>query len=87
VFERVWPRRAPADGGSCCRAALDGRLHGRVGARVPRRRYPEQGLSDRAVIVPDIDKKPFEAAMTGIYARPQHDPASAQLIERIRKVE
>jgi tripartite ATP-independent transporter DctP family solute receptor len=39
------------------------------------------------VIVTDIDRKPFEAAMTGIYARAQRDPASAKLIERIRKVE
>ncbi len=39
------------------------------------------------VIVTEIDKKPFEAAMTGIYAKAQRDPASARLIERIRKVE
>ncbi len=38
-------------------------------------------------IVTDFDRKPFEAAMTGIYAKAQHDPASAELIERIRKVE
>ena len=30
---------------------------------------------------------PFEAAMTGIYARAQRDPASERLLERIRKVE
>ena len=39
------------------------------------------------VIVTDIDKKPFEAAMTGIYDKAQRDPESAKLIERIRKVE
>jgi len=39
------------------------------------------------VIVADIDKKPFEAAMTGIYDKAQRDPESAKLIERIRKVE
>ena len=38
-------------------------------------------------IITDIDRKPFEAAMTGIYTRAQQDPAIAQLIERIRKVE
>ena len=38
-------------------------------------------------IVTDIDRKPFEAAMAGIYAKAQRDPAAAQLIERIRKVE
>jgi TRAP-type C4-dicarboxylate transport system substrate-binding protein len=38
-------------------------------------------------IVTDIDRKPFEAAMADIYARAQRDPAIAELIERIRKVE
>jgi tripartite ATP-independent transporter DctP family solute receptor len=38
-------------------------------------------------IVTDFDRKPFEAAMTGIYAKAQKDPAIAQLIERIRKVD
>jgi len=39
------------------------------------------------IIVTDIDKKPFEQAMAGIWAKAQRDPAAAQLIERIRKVE
>jgi TRAP-type C4-dicarboxylate transport system substrate-binding protein len=39
------------------------------------------------IIVSEIDRKPFEAAMTGIYAKAQRDPASAKLIERIRNVE
>jgi TRAP-type C4-dicarboxylate transport system substrate-binding protein len=55
-----------------------------VGRQVRER---QQAETAGVVIVPDIDKKPFEAAMTGIYARPQRDPASAQLPERIRKVE
>jgi tripartite ATP-independent transporter DctP family solute receptor len=38
-------------------------------------------------IVTDFDRKPFEAAMAGIYAKAQRDPAIADLIERIRKVE
>ncbi|QWG13763.1 TRAP transporter substrate-binding protein [Bradyrhizobium sediminis] len=38
-------------------------------------------------IVTDFDREPFEAAMTGIYAKARRDPAAAQLIERIRKVE
>ncbi len=35
----------------------------------------------------DIDRKPFEDAMTPIYAKAARDPAAAALIERIRKVE
>ena len=38
-------------------------------------------------IVTDVDRKPFEAAMAGLYAKAQRDPAVGQLIERIRKVE
>jgi tripartite ATP-independent transporter DctP family solute receptor len=38
-------------------------------------------------IVSDFDRKPFEAAMTGIYAKARRDPAVAALIERIRKVD
>jgi len=38
-------------------------------------------------IVTDFDRQPFEAAMAGIYAKAQRDPAVAALIERIRKVE
>jgi tripartite ATP-independent transporter DctP family solute receptor len=38
-------------------------------------------------IVKDIDRKPFEQAMLPLYEQARRDPASAQLIERIRKVE
>jgi tripartite ATP-independent transporter DctP family solute receptor len=38
-------------------------------------------------IVRDIERKPFEDAMAAIYTQVQRDPASAALIERIRKVE
>ncbi|KRP88487.1 C4-dicarboxylate ABC transporter [Bradyrhizobium pachyrhizi] len=38
-------------------------------------------------IVTDIDRKPFEAAMAGIYAKAERDPAISALIERIRNME
>jgi tripartite ATP-independent transporter DctP family solute receptor len=38
-------------------------------------------------IVADFDRGPFEAAMAGLYAKAQHDPAISSLIDRIRKVE
>jgi tripartite ATP-independent transporter DctP family solute receptor len=38
-------------------------------------------------IVTDFDRAPFEAAMAGLYAKAQRDPAVGQLIERIRKVQ
>ena len=48
-----------------------------------RKRAEEAGVK----IVTDIDRKPFEAAMAGIYAKAESDPAISALIERIRKVE
>jgi tripartite ATP-independent transporter DctP family solute receptor len=50
-------------------------------------RSRQQAEAAGATIVTDIDRKPFEEAMAGIYAKAQGDPAAAQLIERIRKVE
>ena len=38
-------------------------------------------------IIKDLDREPFEAAMAAVYDKVRRDPASAQLIERIRKVE
>jgi tripartite ATP-independent transporter DctP family solute receptor len=39
------------------------------------------------IITTDFDRKPFEDAMAGIYAEMLRDPAAAELVERIRKVE
>jgi len=39
------------------------------------------------MIIKDFDRGPFEEAMSGLYEKARHDPASAQLIERIRRVE
>ena len=38
-------------------------------------------------IVKDFDRKPFEDAMAAIYEKARRDPAAAELIDRIRKVE
>jgi tripartite ATP-independent transporter DctP family solute receptor len=50
-------------------------------------RSREQAKAAGVTIVTDIDRKPFEDAMAGIYAKVQQDPAAAELIDRIRKVE
>jgi tripartite ATP-independent transporter DctP family solute receptor len=47
----------------------------------------KQAASAGVTIVKDLDRKPFEAAMAAIYEKAQREPAAAQLIERIRKVE
>ena len=50
-------------------------------------RSRRQAEAGGVTIVPDFDRKPFEAAMAGTYAKAQLDPAAAELIERIGKVE
>jgi tripartite ATP-independent transporter DctP family solute receptor len=50
-------------------------------------RSRQQAEAAGVTIISDIDRRPFEAAMAGIYAKAQRDPAIAALIERIRKVE
>jgi tripartite ATP-independent transporter DctP family solute receptor len=50
-------------------------------------RSRRQAEAEGVTIITDFDRKPFEAAMTGIYQKAQRDPAVAELIERIRKVE
>ncbi len=46
-----------------------------------------QAESAGVTIITDFDRKPFETAMDGIYAKAKRDPAAAELIERIRKVD
>jgi TRAP-type C4-dicarboxylate transport system substrate-binding protein len=50
-------------------------------------RSRQQAKAAGVTIVNDFDRKPFEAAVAGIYAKARRDPAAAELIERIRKVE
>jgi TRAP-type C4-dicarboxylate transport system substrate-binding protein len=50
-------------------------------------RSRRQAESAGVTIITDFDRKPFEAAMAGIYVKTQRDPATAELIERIRKVD
>jgi tripartite ATP-independent transporter DctP family solute receptor len=50
-------------------------------------RSRRQAEAAGVVIVTDFDRKPFEAAMAGIYAKAERNSAAAELIERIRKVE
>ena len=50
-------------------------------------RLREQAGAAGAKIAPDFDRKPFEAAMAGIYGKARRGPATVQLIDRFRKVE
>jgi TRAP-type C4-dicarboxylate transport system substrate-binding protein len=61
---------------------------GPIGSAIPDSFEPYGfiGLAAGVTIVTGFDRKPFEAAMAGIYAKAERDPATAELIERIRKV-
>ena len=50
-------------------------------------RSRQQAEAAGVTIIKDFDRKPFEAAMAPLYEKALRDPAAAQLIERIRKVE
>ena len=68
-------------------AALQSNLFMREKWKDLEQRSRRQAEAAGVTIVTDFDRKPFEAAMAGIYAKAQRDPAAAKLIERIRKVE
>jgi TRAP-type C4-dicarboxylate transport system substrate-binding protein len=50
-------------------------------------RSRQQAEAAGVVVVKELDRKPFEEAMAGLYQKAQHDPAVAELIARIREVE
>jgi tripartite ATP-independent transporter DctP family solute receptor len=68
-------------------AALQSNLFMRAKWKDLEQRSRREAEAAGVTIVTDIDRKPFESAMAGIYARARRDPAAARLIERIRKVE
>jgi len=68
-------------------AALQSNLFMRAKWKDLEQRSRQQAEAAGVTIVTDFDRKPFDNAMAGIYAKAQRDPAAAKLIERIRKVE
>jgi tripartite ATP-independent transporter DctP family solute receptor len=50
-------------------------------------RSRQQAEAAGVVVVKEFDRKPFEAAVAGLYQKAQRDPAAAGLIARIRQVE
>ena len=68
-------------------AALQSNLFMRAKWKDLEQRSRDKAKAAGVTIVTEFDRKPFENAMAGIYAKAQRDPAAAKLIERIRKVE
>jgi tripartite ATP-independent transporter DctP family solute receptor len=87
MSQKAWAGLSPEDQKMFRETARESSRFMREKWRDLERRSREQAEKAGVKIVTDIDRKPFEAAMTGIYAKVQRDPALARLIERIRKVE
>ena len=87
MSQKAWSSLSPEDQKIFREAALRSSRFMREKWRDLVERSRMQAEAAGVKIVTDIDRKPFEAAMTGLYARAKADPAMAKLIERIRKVE
>jgi tripartite ATP-independent transporter DctP family solute receptor len=87
VSQKAWSSLSPEDQKIFREAALRSSRFMRDKWRELEERSRKQAEDAGVTIVADIDRKPFEAAMAGLYAKAQRDGAMARLIERIRKVE
>lgn len=87
MSHKAWSSLSPEDQKIFRETALRSSRFMREKWRDLEERSRKQAEDAGVKIITDIDRKPFEAAMADIYAKAQRDPAMAQLIERIRKVE
>jgi tripartite ATP-independent transporter DctP family solute receptor len=87
MSQKAWASLSPEDQKIFREAAMRSSRFMREKWRDLEERSRKQAEAAGVTIVTDFDRKPFEAAMAGLYKKAQRDPAIAQLIERIRKVE
>lgn len=87
MSQKAWASLSPEDQAIFREAAQRSSIYMREKWRDLEKRSLKQAELAGVKIVTDIDRKPFEAAMTGIYAKAGRDPATAALIERIRNME
>lgn len=84
---KAWQSLSPDDQKVFREAALQSTRFMREKWRHLDDRSRRQAEAAGVIIIRDFDRKPFEAAMNGLYEKMQRDPAAARLIERIRQVE
>jgi tripartite ATP-independent transporter DctP family solute receptor len=84
---KAWQSLSPEDQKLFRDAALESSRFMRKIWNDLEQRSRQQAEADGITITRDFDRKPFEAAMAPIYEKAQRDPATADLIERIRAVE
>src|SRR5664279_1980729 len=87
ISQKAWQSLSTDDRQIFRDAALQSSLFMREQWKTLEERSRQQAKAAGVTVVTDFDRKPFEAAITGIYQKAQRDPVAAALIERIRKVE
>jgi TRAP-type C4-dicarboxylate transport system substrate-binding protein len=87
MSQKAWESLSAEDRKIFREAALESSRFMRERWKDLEERSRRQAESAGVSIVTEFDRKPFEAAMDEIYAKAKHDPATAELIERIRKVD
>ncbi|OQW55662.1 MAG: C4-dicarboxylate ABC transporter [Proteobacteria bacterium SG_bin9] len=86
MSRRAWESLTPADQAIFRTAAQESKLFMRKKWQELEDRSRQTAQSSGVFVIDGIDRKSFERAMAGIYAKAETDPAAASLIERIRKV-
>jgi tripartite ATP-independent transporter DctP family solute receptor len=87
MSKKAWESLSAEDREIFRDAALQSNLFMRAKWKDLEQSSRQRAEAARVTIVADFDRKPFEAAMAGIYEKARRDPAAAKLIDRIRKVE
>jgi tripartite ATP-independent transporter DctP family solute receptor len=87
MSQKAWDSLSAEDRKIFREAAIESSHFMRERWKALEERSRRQAESAGVTIITDFDRKPFEAAMEGIYAKARRDPAAAELIERIRKVD
>jgi tripartite ATP-independent transporter DctP family solute receptor len=87
MSRKAWESLSPEDRQIFREAALQSSRFMRERWKDLEERSRRQAEAAGVTIVTDFDRRPFEAAMTAIYAKMRRDPSAAELIERIRKVD
>ena len=87
MSSKAWASLSPEEQTIFREAAQRSSLYMRDRWRELEERSQRQAEQAGVTIVSDFDRRPFEAAMAGVYAKAERDPAMAALIERIRSME
>jgi TRAP-type C4-dicarboxylate transport system substrate-binding protein len=86
MSSKAWASLSDEDRKVFREAAIQSRRFMRERWRDLQDKSRRQAESAGVTIVTDFDRNPFEAAVIPIYEKMRRDPAAAELIERIRKV-